>query len=372
MFRKAYFDFLKNKTAENGPFWVLRQLAHYFLIKLSFLLGRPLCGPLIGTIIVTYKCNFRCRMCDFPSHEQPAAAETTKEMSTQEMKQAIREFALLGVSGIGFTGGEPLLRSDIFELLKYTKEQGVITHLNTNGFLLDEDAASKIVKTGTDSVNISLDGSKAEAHDAIRGIKDAFDKALNAVSCLDTARRRMPQASRLRIKIVSVIGPENIGEIPGLIELSSRSNIDCIEFVPQQRFSAACAAGYDEIFFIKLKAAVDFIRRAKKSGAKIENSWQNIKLFEQAFQDRKSPLTCYAGYNSCCLDCYGEVYPCLPWANWNKPAGNVKSGGLKKIWYAQGYNKIRHSVSRCRDCYLNCHTELNYIFNPKFCITNLF
>ena len=364
MFRKAYFDLLKNKIAEKGSFWFFRQLWHYFLIKLSFLLRRPLCGPVLGTMIVTYKCNFNCRMCDLPANRQKAIQGGQQELSLEGLKQVIRELALLGVSGIGFTGGEPLLRNDIFELLRYTKEQGVITHLSTNGFFLDAEAAHKIVEAGTDSVNISLDGAKAETHDNIRAVTGAFDKALDAINCLNSARCRMSKNSRLRIKIVSVISATNITEVPGLLELSQRIGVDCIEFVPQQRFSDSCKTDFSQEFAAKLKQAVNLIRQAKKAGGKIENSWQYIKLFERSLQGSKSPLTCYAGYNSCCLDCYGDIFPCIPWVNWNRPAvANIKTGGLKKIWYSQGYNKIRHSVSICRDCFLNCHAELNYIFN---------
>jgi MoaA/NifB/PqqE/SkfB family radical SAM enzyme len=359
VFRRAYLDILKNKTAEKGPFWIFRQLWHYFLIKLSFLLRRPLCGPVLGTIIVTYKCNFKCRMCDFPAGRQKEAQK--EELPLDRLKQAIRELALLGVSGIGFTGGEPLLRNDIFELLKYTKGQGVITHLNTNGFLLDAEAARKIVGSGTDSVNISLDGAKAETHDNIRAVTGAFGKALNAINCLHNGRSLA--GSRLRIKIVSVISAANIAEVPGLLELSKRAGVDCIEFVPEQRFSDSCVTDTSEGFAVKLKQAVDFIRQAKKAGAKIENSWQNIKLFERSLKGSKSLLTCYAGYNSCCLDCYGNIFPCIPWANWRRPAANINAGSLKEIWYSEGYNKIRHSTGICRDCFLNCHAELNHIFN---------
>jgi MoaA/NifB/PqqE/SkfB family radical SAM enzyme len=304
-------------------------------------------------------------MCDLPLRDEQLKKKGLEEFSTGQLKQVIRDFADLGISGIGFTGGEPLLRNDIFELLKYTKDLGMISHLNTNGFLLNEENASRVIEAGVDSINISLDGAKSQTHDTIRGYPGAFDRVINAVRCINTLRKE--KGSPVRLKVVTVINETNIDEVKDLVELSIDLNTDCIEFIPQQPFfiSSRDSRGLncDGTFLKKLSKAVNYLLDFKEKEIKIENSSRHLRLFERSFKNKKSPLICYAGYNSYTVDCYGEIYPCLPWLNWGKSVGNVKDTTLRKFWYSSKFNKIRHSIAKCKDCYLNCQAELNLLFN---------
>ncbi len=66
MIRKVYTDLIRRKLREDGPAWLLKRSSQYLLLQLSRLLHRPLCGPALGTLMVTYRCNFHCVMCDMP------------------------------------------------------------------------------------------------------------------------------------------------------------------------------------------------------------------------------------------------------------------------------------------------------------------
>src|SRR4030042_5872501 len=119
MIRKVYLDFIRDKIAKGNLKWLFSRGRQYFLIHTSFLIGKPLCGPILGTFFTTYKCNYRCRMCDLPSREKKLLEKGLKELPTANLKALLKDFADLGTAGIGFTGGEPLMREDIFELLEY-------------------------------------------------------------------------------------------------------------------------------------------------------------------------------------------------------------------------------------------------------------
>lgn len=364
MIRKIYSDFIRDKTLKGDIKWLFRMGLRYALIRASFLIGRPLCGPILGTLITNYKCNYHCEMCNLPLQDGRLKEKGLKELSTVQLKQLLKDFSDLGTAGIGFTGGEPLIREDIFELLKYAKDLGMITHLNSNGFFLTEEAAKKLIDTKIDSINISLDGARPETHDKIRGYRGAFDKTINAIGLINAAREKIDVPPRL--KIVTVIGRENIDEIPELTRLSEALKTDCIEFIPRQPFSSDSgfsAPPCEDSFLKKLDQTTVYLLKLKQSKIKIENSRAHIKLFRKSFENIKSPLTCYAGYNSCAVDCYGEIYPCMPWINWNRPAANINDVSLKKFWYSDRYNHIRKNISLCRDCYLNCQAELNILFN---------
>jgi MoaA/NifB/PqqE/SkfB family radical SAM enzyme len=336
----------------------------YALIRASFLINRPLCGPILGTLITNYNCNYHCEMCGLPSRDKQLKEKGLKELSTARLKQLLKDFSGLGTAGIGFTGGEPLIREDIFELLKYAKSLGMITHLNSNGFFLTEESAKKLIDAKTDSINISLDGAVPETHDKIRGYRGAFDKAINAIGLINAAREKTDTPPRL--KIVTVVSKENIDEVPDLARLSETLKTDCVEFIPRQPFTSDndfSAPPRDSLFLKKIDRTADYLLKLKRSKIKIENSRPHIKLFRASFENTKSPLICYAGYNSCAVDCYGEIYPCVPWINWNKPVANINDVSLKKFWYSDRYARIRKDISRCGDCYLNCQAELNILFN---------
>jgi MoaA/NifB/PqqE/SkfB family radical SAM enzyme len=366
MVRQQYIDFIKKSMSSEGLPWFLKRATQYFLIHLSFLRKKPLCGPIFATLVTNYTCNFRCVMCDVPSRGRILRDRGLKELSTEQIKGVLKDFRALGVSGVAFTGGEPFLRKDIFDLLKYSKKLRLFTHISTNGSVFNDENVRKTLETGVDSINISLDGACKETHDQIRGFPGAFDKAIGAIERIH--RMRKDKNIPVRLKIVSVINERNIDEIPDLINLRSKLNADSIEFIPQQPFSSAemisrtCA---NPDFLVKVRKYSKLLLDLKNKGGKIENSSGHLALFSKAFADERIPFNCYAGYNSMAVDCFGEIYPCVPWYNWDKGVGNIAHQGLKEFWYSRAYDKSRSDILKCHGCYLTCQSELNMLFDPR-------
>lgn len=363
MIRKVYSNFLREKLAKREFRWLLSRGTQYALTFASFMAKRPFCGPILGTLVTNYTCNYRCQMCDLRLRDKELKAKGLRELDTAGMKKVLDDFAGLHVSGVGFTGGEPLLRNDIYELLAHAKTRGMISHLNTNGYFLDENAAKSIIDAHVDSINISLDGARASTHDRIRGFAGAFDHAVLGIRRLDAARRRT--GALLRIKTVAVISEENVDEYEDMISLARDLNVDCIEFIPRQSFlSNAEPARSNPSFLGKIDNMTRSLLDGAGNGMQIENSPSHLRLFNRSFRNRESPLRCYAGYNSLAVDCYGEIYPCVPWYNWRHAVGNIVGQDLRKFWYSAEYNGIRKEIAGCRKCYLNCQAELNILFNP--------
>lgn len=364
MIRRIYLDFLLDRLKRGELKWLLSRGKEYLLIRVSALVGRPLCGPVLGTVVTNYRCNYRCVMCDLPLREAELRERGLAELDTDAMKGLLREFKDLGVSGIGFTGGEPLLRGDIIDLLAYTKQLGMISHLNTNGSLLDEKMIMKIIDAKVDSINISLDGARPETHDRIRGVPGAYAKAVAAIE--KTCALRDRTGAPLRVKTVAVLQEENIDEVAALISLARDLTADCIEFVPRQGFrtDGSGAGPADPAFLSKVQAVTEQLQAHVNSGIVIENSRSHLKLIPGAFRNEPSPLRCFAGYNSLAVDSYGEIYPCVPWYNWRRSVGNVKNISLTGFWYSREYARIRKELATCRSCTLNCQAELNILFNP--------
>ncbi len=127
-------------------------------------------GPVIFWTL-TNRCNLRCTHCY--NYSGPESA-TEDELSTAEAMVLIDDLADMGVPLIIFTGGEPLLREDIFELARYAAGKGIGVALSSNGTLITADSALQIQESGISYVGISLDGADAETHNRFRGSPDAL------------------------------------------------------------------------------------------------------------------------------------------------------------------------------------------------------
>ncbi len=367
MIRKVYLDFLREKLSRKEYRWLLARGLQYALIQASRLAGRPFCGPILGTLITNYRCNYDCVMCDLKLRDRELRSRGLVEFDTAQMKGILDDFAALGISGVGFTGGEPLIRKDIFELLAYTKGLGMISHLNTNGSLVNDRVIEQIIEAKVDSVNVSLDGARAETHDQIRGVEGAFALAVEAVRRIAEVRGGKKGALP-RLKTVTVLQESNVDEVRDIVALATSLGVDCVEFIPRQpfRMDAERQPAGEGLFLQKMDEVTAYLLARHKGLVKIENSPGQLRGIGRWLKDMASPLRCYAAYNSYTVDCFGEIYPCLPWANWRKAVGNMRETGLREFWYSSSYNRIRQETSACRKCYLNCQVELNLLFNPTW------
>lgn len=124
----------------------------------------------------TKACNLRCIHCYYTARAQP----DPDELTTAEAKAMIDDLAAFGAPVLLFSGGEPLLREDLFELGAYAVERGLRTVISTNGTLIDRWSAARIKEAGFSYVGISLDGI-GETNDRFRGVRGAFDTALTGI-----------------------------------------------------------------------------------------------------------------------------------------------------------------------------------------------
>lgn len=361
--RQLYREHIAAHLKKGDLPWLARRAARYLGVQLSYRLARPLAGPILGTIVTNYSCNLRCRMCDLPLRVADYGKDGLTHLDTDEMLAVIDGFAALGTLGIGFTGGEPMLRKDLFELLERSRQHRMITHLNTNGTFLDDGAADRIIELGIDSVNLSLDGPDARTHDAIRGKDGNFREVLDAAGRI---LERRSQTERPRVKFVAVLGPDNIDSAEQLVELAATVGVDSVDFIPLHDFDRPGSSrerprpgsGIGD------NGEPSIGRRLQKlaAGGKLDNSSAHLELFDRALSGAPSPLRCFAGYNSLVVDGYGRIFPCVPWSNQDRSVGNVRTTPIEAFWKSAAYDEGRAAVRECKACYLNCQTELNLMF----------
>ncbi|MBI3599663.1 MAG: radical SAM protein [Nitrospinae bacterium] len=359
--RGTYYKLILNQLRKGNFFWFPAQIWKYLTIPISQRLGRPLSGPINGSLFVTYRCNSDCVMCDYPQRAGRIKGEGFEEFDTNRMIEIIHDFAELGTTGLGFTGGEALLRKDIFTLLKTSIESGMITNINTNGYLIDEGTAKELMSIGLDSINISFDGATDETFEKLRGAKNGLKKAIKAIENL---KKFKDNKGSPMINAVTVISSKNADEIDEIIKLLKGLGADHLGFMPVHDFSFK--KDDEGVFHAeqeKMKKIVDSLL-TNWDKQFFDNSTGYINLFKTCFEGKKNPITCYVGYSHIMADCYGRVFPCWPWIEKDRAIGDIKNGvRLRDLWYSDKLKGARKELSKCHECFWNCHTELNLLFN---------
>jgi MoaA/NifB/PqqE/SkfB family radical SAM enzyme len=177
------------KQYENLGTWKGKQVANSFappvgsrpqfralkgLVK-TYLYGRAF--PVAMTFAVTYRCQCKCSHCSAGDHLR----NDIEELSTKEAKKLIDDGQDLGITILAFTGGEPLLREDIYELISYVDQNKTMPILFTNGLLLTNENVEKLADAGLYSLFVSLDSPDLWEHDRLRGVSGLFETALEGM-----------------------------------------------------------------------------------------------------------------------------------------------------------------------------------------------
>jgi heme b synthase len=159
---------------------------------------------------VTRSCPLACRHCR-------AAARPTLypgELTTDEGRRLIENIASFARPTLILTGGEPMLRPDVYDLVEHAHGLGLPVVMAPCGMLIDDEAAARLIASGIECISISLDGATAAAHDAFRGVAGAFQGALRG---LEAARR-----AGLAFQINTTVTRHNLADLPAILDLAVR------------------------------------------------------------------------------------------------------------------------------------------------------
>lgn len=285
----------------------------------------------------TRQCNLHCVHCysNAVSHSSPEA------MNTNEGKIFIRDLADFDIPVLLFSGGEPLLREDIFELASFAREQGVRPVLSTNGTLITEAVAEKIRDVGFEEVGISLDGIGAN-NDRFRGKKGAYQAALQGIrNCVALGQR---------VSLRLTITRSNYQEIPAIFDLVEQENIDRVCFYHLVYAGRASKLRKEDLNHSETRALLDLIcehtldlyRRGKPKevltvGNHADGAYLYLKLKEQDPELATKVLSLLkrnggnnSGIRIGAVDNLGNVHPDQFW--WHYSLGNVRQRKFGDIW----------------------------------------
>ncbi len=301
--------------------------------------------PNLGFIEITRKCSTRCRLCYVDSGE-----EKPDTLSKDEIFEVIDQMAMMGIEFVALSGGDPLTRGDMLEILEYiTIKHGLGGGLSTSLLTLTENAASRLKELGV-LVQVSLDGSSPEINDWNRG-GGSFERTMRGVKLLN--RYNIP------FRFAFVINKHNVEDIEDMVELGLKVRTKEIAFGKVK--IAGRAKGQEAIAYPSSQdmasAYLTLYRKAietRQKGLKINPKYNQALL--TGLQDRVGCLPCGAGRTFIQVSYNGDIIPCsLLCGEREFVLGNVKKDKLKDVWENSSiYEFFRKTTVEdmeiCRNC----------------------
>jgi PqqA peptide cyclase len=302
---------------------------------------------------ITYRCPLHCPYCSNPVavslREAPRRPQgdgyTNGELTTDEWKRVIREAAALGVLQIGFSGGEPLSRRDLAELICAAREANLYTNLITSGIGLDDDRVPALRNAGLDSIQLSLQSDESTLADKIAGARAHKRK-------LDVAAKI--RAAGIPLSLNFVIHRQNIDRLEQIIDLAEALGPERVELANVQFYGWA----------FRNRAALlptgEQVNRAREiATAAKERLAGKIDLFyvlPDYYETRPKPCLNGWGQRYLTVNPTGDVLPC-PTASSampDLPFENVRARNLDWIWReSESFNRFRGTEwmpEPCRSC----------------------
>lgn len=283
-------------------------------------------APLVVSWAVTDRCNLRCRHCYNLRRGLP------DELTVEQCALIVRRLAEAGALSVTLTGGEPLLRDSIFEIIGLLVAAGLSVEVNTNGLLLTRDIASRLEDSGVSGIRISLDGSTPEVHDEIRGFSGAFREAARA---LEIAAR-----TGMRTSVATVPNTLNLSQLRDTVALARDLGAHAhyfFRFVPVRGSAHESLAPPGRVYFEAME--------------ELRNSYPDRIHWEEPLKGRlgaTGSFGCAAGTSYIAIGSDGTVFPCpsLP-----VPVGNALRSTLDQLWHGPVLRKLRdRSYGICARC----------------------
>ncbi len=294
-------------------------------------------GPVVIWNLIR-RCNLLCKHCysisgdvDFPG-----------ELSTQQVFDTMDDLKAFGVPVLILSGGEPLLRKDIFDISRRAKEMGFYVGLSSNGTLVTKHNIRQIADVGYDYVGISLDGMRA-THDVFRRREGGFDEALAGI--------RLCRDNGIKIGMRFTVTVDNADELPAMLDLAEQERIDKFYLSHLVYAGRGNKNRGDDARRDRTRWVMDtLMERAwadAKSGGNREfvtgnNDADGVYLlfwvrknFPELEDHIRAKLAQWggnsSGVNIANIDNLGEVHPDTFW--WHYPLGNVKTRNFSEIWH---------------------------------------
>lgn len=315
--------------------------------------------PIHAKIMITGKCNLRCPKC---LQWRKVPNKFSIGLRTSTLNKIVDDLASMGCRIIRFLGGEPTLRKDLPDLVENASNNGISACITSNGTLIDEALAFKLVENDLQLISISLDSQNESVHDQMVGVSGAWRKTVNALKVLNEARNQL--GSDLEIVLNIVVTNKSFRNLDDYLFFASKMQVDKINFLPLATHHLE-----DKSFQID-SSELDWLRQhlsnrmrelTQKLGIRFTKNYPfgrrnevylNDGIFQTTFYDNSS---CFVPWYKVYIKFDGRLVACCN----TKPLvfKKVKDGkSIKAALSSRAYKSLRESCkppvrnSFCRRC----------------------
>jgi MoaA/NifB/PqqE/SkfB family radical SAM enzyme len=265
--------------------------------------------PISAHLDITYRCNERCEHC-YLDHEDKG------EMQTDEIKGILDQLAEIGVFFLVISGGEPLLRKDCFEIIRYARKKLFNVKLKTNAILIGEPEARLLRELGVEQVQISVYSHRPEVHDGVTKVRGSLKRTLAAIYDL--------KAAGLKVTIANVLMQRNREDYLGVQKLAEEIGVS---FTLDPTITPMMDGGMD---VLKLRISGDDLAPVFTNPSLVDDVEEFCKLPEPVDDAILDGTPCSAGHTACYITPYADVFPCVQFP---LPSGNLRRQSFREIWY---------------------------------------
>lgn len=352
--------------------------------------------PLRAELLLTSRCNSRCRICNVWKLVRHRSSLAQDELSTEQWFSILSDLHKLGCEGIFISGGEPTIRTDLIEIIKFAKSKRLNVDLVTNGLLIEETLAIKLVNSGLDRISISIDSPTPEIHDWLRGIEGSWNQAVKAVGYVNMVREQALTHTP-KINISYIVSNKSWSYIKRMLELKSELKYDTINFQPIiSKVREAQEILLTEEDISKISQNLGDIRKTIRCVDLPPKTIAPLQLIcmsksDSAKGDYTAMLNkkclCFAPWLMTTIDPFGNVYPCCFactfqnlsddlngsfWGNGDLCMGNLKETTFSDIWYGKNYDNLRRIFKNpprykmCNWCYYKAPSSRDMLLTGLF------
>lgn len=277
-------------------------------------------APRLVSWNLTLRCPLKCSHCYVNAKENEPAGV----LSTGEARAVIDQIREVGTPVVVLSGGEPLMRTDLCEIARYGTKRGLRMVMGTSGYFLDRSAAARLRDAGIRSVAVSIDSADPVVHDSFRGVRGAWEKAVQAIrNCRDEG---------IGVRINMTVMRPSAGDVQSVVELGKGLGVtDYQVFFPvptgrAQDLDPLDPRAYEEVIRqVLLKYHAAGVNLRPTCAPQFRRIAAELGIGNAAWG-----RGCIAGIHYCRIYADGDVTPCpyLPVS-----AGNVRTTPFREIWY---------------------------------------
>jgi Fe-coproporphyrin III synthase len=299
------------------------------------------------------RCNCRCVMCDIWKVTE------AREISAEELSRHLKDIEALGVEWVVFTGGEPLMHSDLFRLSAMLRARGIRTTILSTGLLLERYAAA--IAAGIDEVIVSLDGPQ-EVHDAVRRVPGAFASLTQGVRAIHEIAPEFPIGARCTVQSA------NAAHLRATVQAARTMGLRSVSFLAADLSSTAFNRPVEWSADRQASVAPDLAELEREMGLLLAEYPADGFILESPAKLRRivagfgagAPVAprCNAPWVSAVWESNGDVRPCF----FHAPIGNTSEGTLAQVLNGPAATAFRESLRVdedpiCRRCVCSLYRE---------------